>query len=259
MRSRTTPTSRERRLTYVGHSTVLIELDGRRILTDPVLGARIGPLRRQVPLPDPGVYADLDAVLISHLHFDHLDVKSLRQVGPGVPVIAPHGAAPVLKRSGLGQVVELGVNESTMIGDVTVAAVPAKHDGRRHPFGPRAAAIGFTATGSRRIYFAGDTELFAEMRLLSPGLDAALLPVWGWGPSLGAGHLNPSTAAEAVALLRPRLAVPVHWGTLFPFGLGRWHRDRLREPPHEFARCVTERAPEVEVRVLEPGRSTALE
>jgi L-ascorbate metabolism protein UlaG (beta-lactamase superfamily) len=87
------------------------------------------------------------------------------------------------------------------------------------------------------------------MEALAP-LDVALLPVWGWGPSLGRGHLNPRTAAETLRLLRPRVAVPIHWGTYFPIGRGG---RRLADPPHEFARHAAELAPDVEVRVLKPG------
>jgi L-ascorbate metabolism protein UlaG (beta-lactamase superfamily) len=84
-------------------------------------------------------------------------------------------------------------------------------------------------------------------------LDLALLPVWGWGPTLGPGHLNPDRAARAAALLSPRLAVPIHWGTLYPPGLARLRPRPLSEPPREFAARARVLAPEVEVRVATPG------
>jgi L-ascorbate metabolism protein UlaG (beta-lactamase superfamily) len=87
-------------------------------------------------------------------------------------------------------------------------------------------------------------------------LDLALLPVWGWGPKVGEGHLAPRTAAEALQLLRPRVAVPIHWGTFFPFWL-RGH-SRLSDPPHEFARHASELAPGVDVRILQPGESAVV-
>ena len=96
------------------------------------------------------------------------------------------------------------------------------------------------------------------MRELSGDLDLALLPVWGWGPKLGPGHLNPSRAAEAVTLLEPRVAVPIHWGTLFPTGLRSYRTHLMTEPPRAFARLSAQRAPGVDVRVLEPGEATTV-
>jgi L-ascorbate metabolism protein UlaG (beta-lactamase superfamily) len=92
------------------------------------------------------------------------------------------------------------------------------------------------------------------MASLAENLDTALLPVWGWGPTLGSGHLDPRRAAEALRLLRPRRAIPIHWGTFRPIGMG-WSRMRfLTHPPQAFARHAAEMAPEVEVRVVAPGR-----
>ena len=98
------------------------------------------------------------------------------------------------------------------------------------------------------------------MATLAEDLDAALLPVWGWGPTLGPGHLDPRAAADALRLLRPRLAIPIHWGTLFPIGLDRLRGKAglLSDPPHDFAREAARLAPEVEVRLLQPGEATPL-
>jgi L-ascorbate metabolism protein UlaG (beta-lactamase superfamily) len=136
--------------------------------------------------------------------------------------------------------------------------VPADHDGCRYPFGTAIAALGYVIERGRSVYFAGDTGLFEGMRELSPELDLALLPVWGWGPKLGPGHLGPREAADALRLLRPRRAVPIHWGTLFPRGLRRDRERLLRDPPHEFARAAVELAPDVDVSVLAPGESLEL-
>ncbi len=136
--------------------------------------------------------------------------------------------------------------------------MPAVHDGRRAPYGPTAEPVGYLVNGSRRVYFAGDTDLFDGMAELSDSLDLALVPITGWGPTLGAGHLDPERAARALALLRPRMAVPIHWGTLHPLGLGRFMSHQLSESPHEFARHAARLAPGVEVRVLAPGESLAL-
>jgi L-ascorbate metabolism protein UlaG (beta-lactamase superfamily) len=245
-------------LTYVGHATVLLELDGVRLLTDPVLRDRMAHLRRDGPSPAP--VGRLDAVLLSHLHRDHLDCPSLRRLTGPPAAIVPAGAGRLVRRLGYTGVTELAPGDATQVGGVTVTAVRALHDHRRNPLlGPTAQPVGFVVAGRRRrVYFAGDTDLFDGMAELSP-VDVALLPVWGWGPTAGRGHLDPERAAQAAALLRPRLAVPVHWGTLYPLGRHRRMARRLTEPPRDFARRVAALAPGVEVRVLVPGEALALD
>jgi L-ascorbate metabolism protein UlaG (beta-lactamase superfamily) len=246
-------------LTFVGHSTVLVELDGVRLLTDPVLRGRLLHLRRHAAAPAGEVAEGIDAVLISHLHGDHLDLPSLRAIGPDVPLIVPRGSGAWLGRAGFERVVELAAGESTKVGEIEVAAVPARHQPRRWSVaGPKAQPIGFEMRGERHIYFAGDTDLFPAMDEMAGTIDVALLPVWGWGTRLSAGHLDPRGAAEAAARIRPRIAVPIHWGTLFPIGRARKHGHLLHDPPREFAAQVAELAPAVEVRVLEPGESLPL-
>ncbi len=163
------------------------------------------------------------------------------------------------RKRGPHPIVELGRGETVSIGEVEVTAVPAEHGGRRGRWGREIEPLGYVIRNDERsVYFAGDTDLFDEMSELGP-VDVALLPVWGWGPSVGEGHLDPGTAARALTLVRPRLAVPIHWGTFYPAGVRRWRPEPLVEPPHEFARLARELAPEVEVRVLQPGSETSLE
>jgi L-ascorbate metabolism protein UlaG (beta-lactamase superfamily) len=246
------------RVTYVGHATVLVELDGARLLTDPVLRSRVGPLRRHGTPPAPEVREDLDAVLISHLHHDHADLPSLRKLDREVPVLAAPGSRAFLERRGFVAVSELAPGESSRIGEVTVTAVEARHSSESR-FERDSEAVGFLLAGrQQRIYFAGDTDLFEGIAGLGPGLDLALLPIWGWGPSLGPGHLDPERAARAAALLSPRIAVPIHWGTLYPLGLARLRPDPLRSPPREFETWMRDLAPQVETRVLPPGGATSL-
>ena len=139
-----------------------------------------------------------------------------------------------------------------------MTAVEARHDGRRRPRGPRARALGYLVRGTSAIYFAGDTELFEDMPAPLPQLDVALLPVGGWGPTLGPGHMDPLDAARAAELLLPRLAIPVHGKLCALIGLARRHRARLGDPPRLFAENVARLAPGVEVRILAPGQETAL-
>jgi L-ascorbate metabolism protein UlaG (beta-lactamase superfamily) len=238
-------------ITWVGHSTVLLELDGVRLLTDPVLRARMLHLRRVAARADVGALHDVDALLVSHLHYDHLDVKSLRTVGRASRVIVPVGAGGMLRSRGFAHVTELDVGDDTDVNSVNVCATHVKHGGRR-VFGMRVPAVGYLVTGSVRAWFAGDTDLFGGMGEIAPDLDLALLPVAGWGPRLPAGHLDPRRAAQALTLLRPRVAVPIHWGTYRRFGLPTGD-ELLREPAESFARFAAELAPEVEVRILPVG------
>jgi L-ascorbate metabolism protein UlaG (beta-lactamase superfamily) len=235
----------------------LIELDGVRLLTDPVLRRRIGPLARI----GPGVSADavrpVDCVLLSHLHADHTDLRSLRDIGRSVCVLAPRPAGSWLARHGLHSVRELRAAEETSVNGVSVTATPAAHDGRRHPLGPAADPIGFLVQGSRCVYFAGDTDYFPAMGKLSGSVDVALLPVWGWGSRLGPGHLDPQRAAEVAALIAPAVAIPIHWGTFALAWQARRPVDRER-PAREFAELTRRRAPAVEVRVLRPGETAAV-
>jgi L-ascorbate metabolism protein UlaG (beta-lactamase superfamily) len=244
------------RIVYVGHATVLIELDGVRLLTDPVLGSWVGPLRRHGPRPPRDLVDRVDAVLVSHLHRDHVDLRSLRRFAGGVPLIVPAGSRRFFAARGFGEVVELAAGETHQVRQVLVTATAAEHEiGRR---GVAAEPLGFLVEGTRRLYFAGDTDLFDGMAALGEGLDLALLPVWGWGPTLGPGHMDPERAARAAAQLSPRIAVPIHWGTLYPLGLARLRPLPLAEPARQFAARAQVLAPGVEVRVLMPGAALSL-
>ena len=248
------------RVTYVGHATVLVEMDGARLLTDPLLRRWVGPLRRHGASPEPRLTEALDGVLVSHLHHDHADVPSLRRLSRVVPVLAAEGAGDFLARLGFDDVRELAPGDSVSVGNVRVSATEANHPPSGRRFERASRAIGFELTGERRIYFAGDTDLFDGMEKIGAGeLDLALLPIWGWGTNIGAGHLDPERAARAAALLSPRMVVPIHWGTLYPLGLGRLRPGPLRSPPHEFARWMRELAPQSQLRVLAPGEATSLE
>jgi len=243
------------RITFVGHATVLVELDGARLLTDPLLRTRVAHLRRR-DRPEPS--GELDAVLVSHAHYDHLDRPSLELLDGSTRVVVPRGLRGLLPGR-FDDVVEVDVGERVTVGGVTVEATFADHDGSRRPFGASGPALGYLLTGSHKVYFAGDTDLYDGMSSLADGLDVALLPIWGWGPKLGSRHLDPSSAAQALALLRPRIAVPIHWGTYHPLHQGlRRAPAYLREPANRFRQLAAEIAPEVDVRILQPGESLQL-
>jgi len=243
-------------ITWLGHATVLIEIEGVRVLTDPVLRDRIGPLVRIGPsalLDGP-----VDCVLLSHLHADHTDLPSLRALDLTGPVLAPHPAQAWLAARGVHDVRDLRAGAEIRIGHVRITATVARHDERRRPFGPRAQPVGYLIRGSSSsVYFAGDTDLFLDMAELRGSVDVALLPVWGWGPNIGTGHLDPESAAAAVALISPAVVIPIHWGT---FALPRPVK-RLPDPSrpaHDFQALTKKYAPATEVRVLMPGERTAL-
>jgi L-ascorbate metabolism protein UlaG (beta-lactamase superfamily) len=244
------------RISYVGHATVLMELDGIRVVTDPVLRRRVLHLRRHGDVTAEA-FRHVDAVLISHAHWDHLDLRSLAQLGKRLRLVVPRGVGRLLRRRQFTDVVELDAGELVEIGGLEVTATPAEHDGGRGPLGARAPALGYVIAGSKRIYFAGDTDLFAEMAKLPP-LDLALLPVAGWGPRLPAGHLDPQRAAEALRLLEPQTAVPIHWGTYSVLTKRRPGLAVERAPAEEFERLAAQLAPAVRVQVLAPGESLEL-
>jgi L-ascorbate metabolism protein UlaG (beta-lactamase superfamily) len=246
------------RIVFLGHATVLIELDGMRLLLDPLLRGRVLHLRRQVPPVDESVLAGPDAVLISHSHHDHLDLPSLRRLGRDTRLIVPSGAGLWLASKGFANVAEMDVGDVMKVGELEITAVVAHHNGGRLG-GPRAKALGYLVAGRHVVYFAGDTELFTDMGSFSPAPDVALLPVAGWGPKLGPGHMDPLQAAHAVELLQPRLAIPIHWGTLLPLGLAHNYHERLGDPPRLFAEHAARLAPSVDVRILAPGESTAVD
>jgi L-ascorbate metabolism protein UlaG (beta-lactamase superfamily) len=243
-------------LMYVGHATVLAELSDARLLTDPLLGAGILHVRRRVPLPVVEDLGPITAILISHAHRDHLDQRSLRRLPAACPLIVPAGCGAAARSGGAREVIELAEGDRVPVGDIIVEAVHAAHDGRRNPFGQPIAALGYILEGPVSVYFAGDTDLFAGMSDFAGRVDVALLPVGGWGPRVPAGHLDPDRAAEAVARIRPRIAVPIHWGTLRAWGAQRG-LDPMA-PARSFAEAVDRLAPATEVRVLMPGQRLKL-
>jgi L-ascorbate metabolism protein UlaG (beta-lactamase superfamily) len=242
------------RLTWLGHSTVFLEAGGQQILTDPILRNWLGPVRRRRPPINVDLGA-VDAILISHLHHDHLDRPSLRLLPRTAKLVVPKGAARVVRSEGFEHVIEIDAEETLDVGGVEIKAVHALHAGRRQPFGPTAVALGYLIRAESTVYFAGDTDLYPEMLYIAPGMDLAILPVWGWGPTLRGGHMDPLRAAASLKLLTPKRAVAVHWGTLWPVGLDNFRRHRFEEPARDFFVEARRIAPEVDVVPLEPGES----
>jgi L-ascorbate metabolism protein UlaG (beta-lactamase superfamily) len=242
---------------FVGHATTLLELGGVRILTDPFLRSRLGPLERHGPLPMSGDL-EADVVVISHGHPDHFDVRSLEAL-PGNPVLVVPRGLGLRCRDAVpaAAVIEVDAGDTIAVGGLRVQAVPARH--WISPGAPRAKPIGFVLDAGPRVYFAGDTGRFDSMPAVAGHVDLALLPIWTWGPHLGPGHLGPRSAAHVAADLAPAAVVPIHWGTLYPRHLHRVWRRPLLEPGDRFASIARVVAPDVDVRVLRPGESTSIE
>lgn len=249
-------------ITWWGHATTTVQDSGVRVLTDPVLTGRVAHLRR-CRGPVPGAAAAVaDLVVISHLHSDHLHLPSLAVLKPGTRVLLPAGAVASvagLRRFGALELVEVVAGDEVTVGPVRVRAVPARHDGRRWPFGERRVdALGYVITGADTTYFAGDTDLFPEMSAEVGSCDVALLPVGGWGPKLGDGHLDPQRAAVALAQLSAPAAVPIHYGTFCPYGLASRLGSWFHHPGRDFAAQAAVTAPAAVVHELYPGRSAAV-
>lgn len=240
-------------LTWLGHSTVVIDVDGTRLVTDPVLRRRIWHLRREAAV-DLRLLGALDGILVSHAHFDHLDHASLRLLDLSLPVVAPSGVGGLLRHWGFAHVHEVVAGDELELSGLALRVTHAEHESRRWPLTARSASVGYVAEGSASVYFAGDTDLFEGMADIGP-VDLAAVPVSGWGSRLPAGHLDPRRAAEALRLLQPRIAVPIHWGTFrTPFGSPSDDR-----PARELVRAAAEVAPGVDVRILRIGETMALQ
>jgi L-ascorbate metabolism protein UlaG (beta-lactamase superfamily) len=258
----TTPVS----ITWWGHATTTIDMGGRRILTDPVLTRRVGHLSRVAgPVPSPNAL-QADVAVVSHLHHDHLHVPSLRLLGPTVRIVAPAGTADALKRPAPGladRVEEVVEGDVVDVGGVRIRAVAALHDGRRSPVsryhGP---ALGFVLeVDDLSVWFAGDTGLFAGMRELA-SVDVAVVPVGGWGPTLGPTHLDPAEAAEAVRRVGARDAVPVHYGTFWPTGLRHVRPagflQHFPDPGERFSAELLALLPGARAHVLDHGETATI-
>jgi L-ascorbate metabolism protein UlaG (beta-lactamase superfamily) len=233
------------RATWLGHSTVLLEMGGLRILTDPLLRRRVGVLRRRRDLPLQRHVPEVDVVLLSHLHHDHADLPSLRRLGH-VPVVTHPANTSWVERQGLGTAAAAADEWRAVGAGVEVLLVRADHDARPMPHRPNGATGMLLRGGGVVVWFAGDTSLHADMTLLpqlaGAPVDLALLPVGGWGPRLSPGHMGPVEAAEAAARADAHHVLAIHYGTLHPVGWPTGRLDWTTVPGRRLLEVLPERS-----------------
>lgn len=235
------------RITMIGHSTVLIDAGGVRLVTDPYFGTR-GHLAYGRPVPPAltrGEVPEVDAVLLSHLHWDHVDRRYLRSLPRSTPVLAPARVGWLVRLHGAGRVVGLKPWVSTTVGPVRITAVPALH---------AAATVGFVVEGGGgTLYFAGDTYRRPFMRRIGSTfrLDVALMPVTTFRIPLTMGERS---AVKAARDLGARVVIPIHLGVR-----PRSPLLRTRQSAEGFARRLERSGLEAEVVVLDPGDTWAME
>jgi L-ascorbate metabolism protein UlaG (beta-lactamase superfamily) len=255
-------------VTWIGHSTLLVQLDGANFLTDPTWAERSGPfggrigVRRYTP---PGVDFDalprIDFVLISHDHYDHLDEPTVRRLAQKFdPVfVVPLGIKAWLADRGIRNAVELNWGESVEVAGLRVVCTPAQHEsGRSLVDHGRRLWASWAVLGSKRFYFAGDTGYSGQFKRIGETLgpfDLAAMPIGSYTPThhLRPVHMSPEEALQAGLDLRARHLVGIHWGT---FALGREPYD---EPPQRLADEVRRRHLDAAaVWILKPGESAGL-
>ncbi|MCP3978142.1 MAG: MBL fold metallo-hydrolase [bacterium] len=221
------------RATWIGHASFLITLDGASVLIDPVFSDRIGTV---VPrYGRPGMrFADvppIHALMISHCHYDHLDLPSIRVVPRSTPVFVPSRLGEWFRRTGFEDVTELGWWQTAETDALRITLVPARHWSRRFLFDTNRTLWGgfVIQSATRSVYHAGDSAWFDGFREIGrrfPGLDAALLPIGSYDPPwfMEAMHMNPEQAGAAFLDSGARRMIAMHWGTF------RLTDERLAEP-----------------------------
>ena len=245
------------RVTFLGHASALITMNGINIIADPIFSRHVFFFvwrRGGVPMKVEEL-PPIDLILISHGHYDHLDLPTIRKLPREIPVITPPGLRTVLKWARRKRVVTLREWESHHADEVTVTAVPAKHFHGRPPLFPVSRFQGYIVEGDATVYFAGDSGIFDGLSEIGRkwDIDVALLPIGAYSPrSFRRHHMSPEDAVEAGRMLGAKVVVPIHWGA-FKLSL-----EPLDEPVPRLERAARKARCSSMVKVLAPGRSVSI-
>jgi L-ascorbate metabolism protein UlaG (beta-lactamase superfamily) len=210
------------RITWAGHASTIVQLDGKTVLLDPVWSPKIGGVIRR--LGAPGIpwenLPKVDAVLVSHNHYDHLDVPTLKRLPADTPIVVPAGNGRLLRRKGFAHVQELEWWQTAVVEGLKLHLVPAHHWSRRVPWDQdRSLWGGWVVEGkAQTAYFAGDTAygpFFGDIARRHPRLDVAMMPIGAYAPRHynGCNHVDPEESLQAFQDVGANVMVPVHWGT----------------------------------------------
>ncbi|NJD77732.1 MAG: MBL fold metallo-hydrolase [Candidatus Methanoperedens sp.] len=248
----------ENSITFIGHSTVLIHLNGTNILTDPNFNNWAVIVHRG---REPGIKIEnlpkIGAILISHAHRDHLDKWTMEQLPKDTPVLISEGNGAILRDWGFTDVREMNVWNKTEVNGIKITAAPAKHSGARNSASadfPK--ALGYIVQGDKTVYFAGDTGLFDGLKEIGnySQIDAALLPIGAYSPRwfMKSHHMNPDDAIQAMAMLGAKEMIPIHWGSF------RMAYDGINEPKDMLLKLVENSSLKEIIHVLDNGEKYLL-
>ena len=249
------------RYKFLGHSTVLVEINGTRFITDPIVSNRALVVRRKRPAGyEPEDLANIDFVLLSHAHWDHLDRPTLRKVAKRskAHVICPHGHLSLLSDLGFEDVHEMSLGEKLVVQSYSFSLTPVNHRGKRWLERYRSSSGIFVKGSNHSFWFAGDTgyrnDFVTGMQNTRP--DVALVPIGAYEPRewFHMMHMSPEDALQAFLDIKAKYMLPIHWGAF------KMTREEIHEPPLVLRELVKAR-PDLENRIwwLEPGEAQELQ
>ncbi len=241
-------------ITWLGHAAFLVQLEGINVLIDPNWALWHGPVKR---VRHPTLFAhdlpEIDLVLVTHAHFDHLHIPSLKRIANGQPIIVPKGVGDVVKKLDFGRIIELDTWQSAPFRDLTVTLTPAKHWGARMIHDTHRHFGGFLIqSGERTVYHCGDSAMFDGFAEIGKraAIDTALMPIGAYdNPSCRPVHMNPEEALEAFEMMGARCMVPMHHDT-FPLS-----SEPMHEPAQRLRHAALERNLVDRVHILLEGES----
>ncbi len=239
-------------LTWIGHASFLMHASGQNILVDPNWAKWLSIVKR---VRQPGLelheLPDIDLVLITHAHFDHLHRRTLREVAADQPIVVPRGVSKLVHDLGFRDVHELGAWETYQHGDLKITLTPCLHWGARMVHDNHREFGGYLVEGSgRTILHGGDSAYFEGFREIGDrfDIDVAILPIGAYGAPSGRDvHMNPEEAVEAFIDLKAKHLVPMHYGT-FPLGT-----EPMSEPLHRLVACAMHRGIPNRLSILSEG------